>query len=98
MRAIGIVLLAAGLAASLASGAAAAAGDLRFVVIGDTRPKFASEDFRIFTGLIARINQRQPALVVNLGDLIYGYGVLSKEKQCPAGAATPSCPCISSSC
>jgi hypothetical protein len=67
--------------AGLAGGGVLTADDFRFVVIGDTRPKFESEDFRVFEGLIGRINQRQPALVINLGDLIYGYGVLSKEKQ-----------------
>lgn len=77
MRSILILFLAI----SLVSRADAADNDFHFVVIGDTRPKFESEDFRVFDGLIARINQCQPALVVNLGDLIYGYGVLSKEKQ-----------------
>ena len=57
------------------------AGDFQFVVIGDTRPRFESESFRPFEGLIARINALKPALVVNLGDLIYGYGPASKEKQ-----------------
>jgi hypothetical protein len=57
------------------------AGDFEFVVIGDTRPRFESENFRLFEGLIAKINAAQPALVVNLGDLIYGYGPMSKEKQ-----------------
>ncbi len=63
------------------SGWGLGAADFRFVVIGDTRPKFASEDFRVFEGLIDRINQRAPALVINVGDLVYGYGALSKEKQ-----------------
>jgi len=67
--------------AGLAGGGELSADDFRFVVIGDTRPKFESEDFRVFEGLIGRINQRRPALVINLGDLIYGYGLLSKEKQ-----------------
>jgi hypothetical protein len=52
-----------------------------FVVIGDTRPRFESESFKPFETLIARINSYHPALVVNLGDLIYGYGPASKEKQ-----------------
>jgi len=51
-----------------------------FVVIGDTRPRFESEDFRVFEGIIPRINEVQPALAINLGDLIYGYG-MRKEKQ-----------------
>jgi hypothetical protein len=62
-------------------GGGLAADDFRFVVIGDTRPKFEREDFRVFEGLIGRINERRPALVVNVGDLIYGYGLLNKEKQ-----------------
>jgi hypothetical protein len=57
------------------------AADFEFVVIGDTRPRFESESFRPFEGLIAKINALKPALVVNLGDLIYGYGTMSKEKQ-----------------
>jgi Calcineurin-like phosphoesterase len=57
------------------------AGDLEFVVIGDTRPRFESQDFRPFEGLIAKINALKPALAINLGDLIYGYGPHSKEKQ-----------------
>jgi hypothetical protein len=57
------------------------AGDLEFVVIGDTRPRFESESFHPFEALIPKINAVQPALVVNLGDLIYGYGPVSKEKQ-----------------
>jgi hypothetical protein len=60
---------------------AAAAEDFRFVVIGDTRPTFESEDFGVFAGLIPKINARQPALVINLGDLIYGYGVRTKGGQ-----------------
>ena len=57
------------------------AGDFQFVVIGDTRPRFESESFRPFEGLIGKMNSLKPALVVNLGDLIYGYGPASKEKQ-----------------
>jgi len=57
------------------------AGEFEFVVIGDTRPRFESQDFRPFEGLLARINALNPALVINLGDLIYGYGPRSKEKQ-----------------
>ena len=66
--------------AVLAAGAARA-GDFEFVVIGDTRPHFESDDFRLFEGLITKINALKPALVINLGDLIYGYGPRSKEKQ-----------------
>ena len=57
------------------------AGDFEFVVIGDTRPTFESQDFRLFQSLITRINRLHPALVINLGDLIYGYGPRGKEKQ-----------------
>ena len=57
------------------------ASDFEFVVIGDTRPTFESESFRPFERLIAKINTLKPALVVNLGDLIYGYGPTSKGKQ-----------------
>jgi hypothetical protein len=57
------------------------AGDFQFVVIGDTRPRFESESFRPFESLISKINALKPALVINLGDLIYGYGPASKEKQ-----------------
>ncbi|HVV73424.1 MAG TPA: metallophosphoesterase, partial [Verrucomicrobiae bacterium] len=57
------------------------AGNFEFVVIGDTRPRFESESFKPFEGLIPVINATKPALVVNLGDLIYGYGLPSKQKQ-----------------
>ncbi len=57
------------------------AADFEFVVIGDTRPRFESESFRPFENLITKINSLKPALIINLGDLIYGYGVPSKEKQ-----------------
>jgi hypothetical protein len=55
--------------------------EFEFIVIGDTRPRFESESFKPFETLIAKINSCHPALVVNLGDLIYGYGQASKEKQ-----------------
>ncbi len=57
------------------------AQEFEFVVIGDTRPRFESENFQLFAGLITKINALKPALVINLGDLIYGYGPLSKERQ-----------------
>ena len=60
---------------------AAVADDFEFVVIGDTRPRFESESFRPFESLITKINELKPALVLNLGDLIYGYGITGKEKQ-----------------
>jgi Calcineurin-like phosphoesterase len=72
--------LAVLLVVTLAS-ATARAGDFEFAVIGDTRPRFESESFRPFEGLITNINALKPALVINLGDLIYGYGPASKEKQ-----------------
>ncbi len=55
--------------------------EFEFVVVGDTRPRFESESFRPFESLIEKINAAQPALVINLGDLIYGYGPVSKNKQ-----------------
>ncbi|HWI57787.1 MAG TPA: metallophosphoesterase, partial [Bacillota bacterium] len=57
------------------------AGNFEFVVIGDTRPRFESESFRPFEHLIGKINPLKPALIINLGDLIYGYGVPGKETQ-----------------
>ena len=57
------------------------AEDFEFDVIGDTRPRFESESFKPFESLITKINALKPALVINLGDLIYGYGVPSKERQ-----------------
>src|SRR5579859_2464918 len=66
--------------ATLAS-ASVPAADFEFVVVGDTRPRFESESFRPFESLITKINAAKPALVVNLGDLIYGYGLASKERQ-----------------
>ncbi len=70
------VVLGTALAAGLAR-----ASEFEFVVIGDTRPRFESQDFRPFEELIGHINALQPALVVNVGDLIFGYGPHSKEKQ-----------------
>ena len=64
----------------VAMAVSALAESFEFVVIGDTRPRFHSEDFQVFDGLIRKINQVNPAFVINLGDLIYGYG-LSKGKQ-----------------
>ena len=58
-----------------------AASSFEFVVIGDTRPRFESENFQEFEVLIPMINRVKPAFVLNVGDLIYGYGPLSKEKQ-----------------
>ena len=61
--------------------AALAVTNFEFVVIGDTRPRFESENFRVFEGLIPKINAAHPAFVINLGDLIYGYGPLRKRSQ-----------------
>ena len=66
---------------SLVPGGIVQASEFEFVVIGDTRPRFASQDFRLFEGLIGKINAAKPALIINLGDLIYGYGLHSKETQ-----------------
>lgn len=74
------VRLATLMVATLMS-APARAADFEFAVIGDTRPRFESESFRPFEGLITKINELEPALVINLGDLIYGYGTTTKEKQ-----------------
>jgi hypothetical protein len=63
----------------LASGAST--NEFQFVVIGDTRPTFESDNFRNFEGLVGQINQLQPTFTINLGDLIYGYAPRSKEKQ-----------------
>ncbi len=59
----------------------AVASDFDFVVIGDTRPTFESDNFRNFEQLIPKINAAKPDLVINLGDLIYGYGPRRKETQ-----------------
>jgi hypothetical protein len=69
-------VLLAGATASVAS-----AQNFEFVVIGDTRPRVASENFRIFEGLIPKINALKPAVVINLGDLIFGYGLRNTEQQ-----------------
>jgi 3',5'-cyclic-AMP phosphodiesterase len=44
-----------------------------FIVIGDTRPVFGSSSYENFSRQIERINSFNPSLVLNLGDLIYGY-------------------------
>lgn len=45
-----------------------------FAVIGDTRPPYGSSSFRNFEEQLQRIVSFKPALLINLGDLIYGYG------------------------
>jgi hypothetical protein len=73
------LLFALLLAASTVS--VARAQDFEFVVVGDTRPRFASENFGTFEGLIPKINAIKPAFVVNLGDMIYGYGIRNTPRQ-----------------
>lgn len=68
-------------ALALAAVLNATAADFEFAVVGDTRPRFESESFKPFESLISTINEARPALVINLGDLIYGYGPASKDKQ-----------------
>jgi hypothetical protein len=53
-----VLLLTALLAAQ--AHLAAAVTNFEFVVIGDTRPRFESENFRVFESLIPRINPRSP--------------------------------------
>lgn len=45
-----------------------------FAVIGDTRPPYGSSSFKNFDDQLQRITSFKPALLINLGDLIYGYG------------------------
>jgi len=45
-----------------------------FAVIGDTRPPYGSSSFKNFDEQLQRIVSFNPALLINLGDLIYGYG------------------------
>ncbi|MDI6697732.1 MAG: metallophosphoesterase [Candidatus Saccharicenans sp.] len=56
--------------------------DLKFVVISDTNPEFLNQkDFSHFEKAIEKINALRPDLVINLGDLIYGYGLRSTRPQ-----------------
>jgi len=58
------------------------AQDLKFVVISDTNPDFWHQtDFSVFEREIEQINHLKPDLVINLGDLIYGYGVKGTRRQ-----------------
>ncbi len=78
------ILASTALCASLALGSAQLpppVSDFEFVVIGDTRPRFESENFGVFEGLIRKINALRPAFTINLGDLIYGYGPRPKAGQ-----------------
>jgi len=63
------------IAGSLAASTAPGSSDFAFVVIGDTRPnKSAKSDFSPFCAQLDQISKYRPALVINVGDLIYGYG------------------------
>jgi hypothetical protein len=55
---------------------ASSMGEKKFVfaVIGDTRPPYGSSSFKTFDEQLQRIVTFNPALLINLGDLIYGYG------------------------
>jgi len=56
--------------------------DLKFVVVSDTNPEFLNQmDFSHFEKAIEQINTLKPDLVINLGDLIYGYGLRSTRPQ-----------------
>lgn len=58
------------------------ASDLKFVVVSDTNPEFLNQkDFSHFEKTIDLINALKPDLVINLGDLIYGYGLRSTRPQ-----------------
>ncbi len=58
------------------------AEDLKFVVISDTNPGILHQkDFSVFEREIEQINQLCPDLVINLGDLIYGYGLRGTRGQ-----------------
>ena len=59
----------------------AGALDFEFAVVGDTRPRVVSENFSHFAALIPKINSVKPALVINLGDMIYGYMMFNTAKQ-----------------
>jgi 3',5'-cyclic AMP phosphodiesterase CpdA len=50
------------------------ARDFQFAVVGDTRPPLGTSSYANFELLVGRINASNPDLLVNLGDLIYGYG------------------------
>ncbi|MGB9906980.1 MAG: metallophosphoesterase family protein [Candidatus Saccharicenans sp.] len=55
---------------------------LRFVVVSDTNPDFLSQrDFSVFEKIIEQINALKPDLVINTGDLIYGYGLKNTRPQ-----------------
>jgi len=58
------------------------AQNLRFVVISDTNPEIWHQtDFSVFEQEIEQINRLRPDLVINLGDLIYGYGLKGTRRQ-----------------
>jgi phosphodiesterase/alkaline phosphatase D-like protein len=52
-----------------------------FVVIGDTRPPIGTNDSTNFETLIKRMNQLNPDFIINLGDMIYGYGSSNDDSE-----------------
>ena len=67
------------------SAAARAADPCRFVVLGDSRPRWGGADkitpSVAYLRAIAEIDLLRPEFVVNVGDLIYGYGPTAKLEQ-----------------
>ncbi|MGB9893189.1 MAG: metallophosphoesterase family protein [Candidatus Saccharicenans sp.] len=56
--------------------------EVKFVVISDTNPDFGNQnDFSLFEKEINQINALKPDLVINMGDLIYGYGLKKTRPQ-----------------
>ncbi len=49
-----------------------------FVVMGDTRPPLGTNDYGNFNKLLGRIDDYHPDFIINVGDLIIGYG--SRDK------------------
>jgi hypothetical protein len=60
-------------------GTEASASDFSFVVIGDTRPPYGSSNYDNFKKQIGRIESFHPGFMINVGDLIYGYGGSENE-------------------
>jgi hypothetical protein len=74
-RLVFLFILAAGLVSGLS------ADSVRFVVIGDTQPTFLKREYAVFEREIEQINALRPDLVINLGDMIRGYGLSRIEKE-----------------